>query len=720
MQMEKNFVEQLEKIYGETNTKIIEKSFEFANLKHNGQKRDSGEEYIIHPYNVAKILVGMRADVPSVVGGMLHDCLEDTNCSEKEILDNFGPVVANIAVGASKVEPIKHARMKNLEENENLRKMLLTLAKDTRVAFVKLADRLHNMQTLEFKSRDKQIKIAKETLDIYVPIAEQLGMNKFKHTMEDLCFKFIFPEEYVVINKYMEDNYKKSENIISDITNSIQNMANEYNIKSRIQSRIKSCFGVFKKQQKKGKESVFDVIAHRIIVKEIKDCYTMLGAVHNLWKPVDGRIKDYIAMPKKNMYMSLHTTVLYPTENGDIPFEIQIRTEDMHLYCEYGMAAHWMYKEHGSKATKMDGNSVIYKIKKDMSKSSDELMAQDETEEFLQIIKTGFYVNKIFVFSPNLKVVELPDGSIPLDFAYAIHTNLGNRCVGAKINDKMVPITTKLKTGDIIEILTSTNSNGPSRDWLKICKSRGAISKIKNYFKKEKKEENIKFGKDMLEEQAKRKGYNLSKLFEDKETLLEIAIKHHLLSVEEIYAAVGYGGISISQVLGKFISKQQQRDKQEKKLVLQQQILPKSGDGIIIDGHDDLLKKVAKCCNPIPGDDIIGYVSRGSGVTIHRRDCSTLRNLEQNRIIETTWNNKSLSDYYNASIKVVAKNSSGVFNSISNKIADSKIDITFINGDISKVGDAIVNVGVRIKSREQLIELINKIKSIPAVYDVYR
>ena len=718
MQIEKSFLEQINKIYGKENAEKIVSAFDFANQKHNGQTRDSGEEYVSHPYAVAKILVKMRADVATVVAGLLHDCLEDTNCTEKEIEEKFGSTVLNICVGLSKVESIKNARLKNAEESENLRKMLLTLGKDARVAFVKLADRLHNMQTLEFKSREKQIKIAQETLDIFTPLAERLGMNKFKHTLEDLCFKYIYPQEFEQVTKFLEENYKKSENIILDISKKIETLTKQHGIDARIQNRIKSSYGVFKKQKQKGK--VLDIIAFRIIVKEIKDCYTMLGAVHNLWKPVEGRIKDYIAHPKKNLYMSLHTTVMYPTENGDVPFEIQIRTEEMHIYCEYGMAAHWMYKEQGSKATKNAGNSALYNIKTNLSKSEKNVIKEDETEEFLQIIKTGFYANKIFVFTPNFNVVELPEGAIPLDFAYAIHTNLGNKCVGAKNNGKMVPITTPLQTGDFVEVLTSSNSNGPSRDWLKICKSRGAISKIKSFFKKERKEENIKIGKDMLEEQAKRKGYSLSKLFEDKETLGEIAQKHHLLTLDEIYAAVGYGGITVSQVLGKFISKQQQEEKKERRQIAKEEAVSKNSDGIIIDGHDDLLKKVAKCCHPIPGDDIVGYVSRGRGVTIHRRDCAVLKNLEQDRIVETTWNRQSLSEFYNANFKVIAKNTSGVLNAISNKIADNKIDISFINGDVNKNGDAIFNVGVKIKTREQLMELINKIKAIPAVYEVLR
>ena len=685
MLIENEFLNNIENIYGKENRELVEKAFNFASEKHKGQLRDNGEEYINHPYRVAKILVETKADVPSVVSGLLHDVLEDTDCTEQELKSNFGEVVSNICVGASKVELIKEARLKNPDELENLRKMFLALGKDARVAFVKLADRLDNMQTLDKKDREKQIKIAQETLDIYVPIAERLGMNKFKHTMEDLCFKYIFPDEYAEVNKYLDENYKKSENIIIDIRQKIENLAKEYGIDARIQSRIKSSFGVFKKTRSKGRANVLDVIAHRIIVKEVKDCYTMLGAVHNLWQPVEGRIKDYIAMPKKNLYMSLHTTVIYPTENGGIPFEIQIRTEEMHIYCEYGMAAHWMYKEHGSKVNKVDGNNAIFNMKKKISESTDKVVQENESDEFLQIIKTGFYDNKIFVFTPNYNVVELPEGSIPLDFAYAVHTGLGNRCIGAKVNDKMVPINTTLNTADIVEILTQ-QGKGPSRDWIKICKSRGAISKIKNYFKKEKREENIKIGKDILEEQARRKGYQLPKLLEDKETLTEVAVKYHLLGLEEIYAAVGYGGITASQVLGKFISKQQKLQKEEKKVALSNDNPTKSGDtSVIIDGHDDLLKKVARCCNPIPGDDIVGYVSRGRGVTIHRRDCATLNNLESGRIVETTWNKNILSEVYNSNFKIIAKNSSGVLNKISMKIADNKVDITFIKGEVQKL-----------------------------------
>ena len=713
MQLEKGFIEQINKIYDKEGVNLILKAFNFAHEKHLNQVRDSGEEYISHPYAVAKILVNMQADVTTVVCGLLHDCLEDTETSENEILNNFGGSVLNICLNVTKTELVKEARIRNNEESENLRKMMLSLGNDARVAFVKLADRLHNMQTLEFKPREKQIKIAKETLDIYVHLAERLGMNKLKHDLEDLCFKYIFPNEYVETQQYLNEYYQKSQNISQEIADKIKSLANEYGIQVQTQSRLKSAYGVFKKWQVKGRNSVYDYIAHRIIVKEIKDCYTLLGAVHNVWKPVEGRIKDYIAKPKKNFYRSLHTTVLFPTAQGEVPFEIQIRTEEMHIYCEYGMAAHWMYKETGSVATKKQGNTAMLNLKQGQSS-----VKTDETQEFLEIVKAGFYSNKVFVFSPNFNVIELPQGSIPLDFAYAIHSNLGNKCVGARINGKMVQLTTKLKTGDQVEIITSSTSKGPSRDWLKIVKSKEAISKIKSFFKKERREENIKIGREILEEYARINGYTLSKLFEDKNTLAEIQKKYHLQTLEEIFICVGYGGLTSAQVLGKFVTKIKQEAKRQKKY--QSTNAPKSNEGVSIGGFSDLLKKFAKCCSPIPGDEIVGYVSRGRGVTIHRKDCPSLEMLEKDRIIKTEWNNKSSNDWYDASFKVIAKNVSGVLASVSNKISENKIDISYVSTDISNTQDAILSIGVKIKSREQLTEILNKIKSIPQVYDVYR
>lgn len=718
--MEQEFIDYINNLYGKDG-QIIFKAFEFAEKKHKGQFRDTGDEYITHPYETAKILASMRADIPTVVSGMLHDCIEDTDCTEKEIYENFGDEIGNIVVGASKIEPIKHARMQNLDENENLRKMFLTLSKDARVAFVKLADRLHNMRTLDVKTRVKQIKIAKETLDIYVPLAERLGMSRFKRDLENLCFKYIFPEEYVQTEKFMEETYKKREHIIVDITNKIKKLAEEHGItKVRVQSRIKSNFGVFKKQQQKGKDGVYDIVAHRIIVEEVKDCYAMLGAVHNFWKPVEGRIKDYIATPKKNLYMSLHTTVLYPTENeeGSIPFEIQIRTEEMHNFCEYGIAAHWIYKEKGSNNTKGEVNTTMLSMKK-LQTAENKQQVDDNAEEFMQIIKAGFYASKIFVFTPKLNVVELLDGANTIDMAYYIHSGLGNKCTGAKINGKMVPIDTKLKTGDIVEILTSPNSKGPSKDWLKIVKMQSTKDKINSFFRKEMKEENIKKGRVILEQAAKAKGYALPSLLND-EWLPQLFEKLSIKDMNEVYAAMGHGSLASLKVINRLVALYEQNTKQDE-IKLGKTF---TGDRRLkttdISGLNGIMTKLAKCCNPVPGDEIVGYVSRGRGVTIHRVDCAVVSTLEQDRLMQIDWGKTKEEEKYTAVIKIIAKNAPTTLASISNKLAENKININYIYSDTNKTNDAVYNIGIEVKSKQELTDFVNKLKAMNEVYDVLR
>ena len=718
MQLDKSFKNQLLNLYGEEGLKKVEKALKFATEKHEGTKRASGEDYIIHPYQVAKILADLKADEVTVICGFLHDCLDDTDATEKEIKEMFGETVLKILVGVTKINDIKRAYYMHGEQIEKIRNIFLAMGSDTRVAFVKLADRLHNIQTLEYLSTEKQSKIAKETLDIYVPIAERLGMSVFKRQMEDLCFKYVYPKEEQEIKHFLEDYFKKSENLVQEINLEIKNIAKEHNIDAVVQSRRKSAYSIFNKVQKKGWKSLFDIVAHRIIVKNVQDCYLMLGAINNKWKPVEGRIKDYISHPKPNLYMSLHTTVQIESDNGLVPFEVQIRTEEMHNFCEYGVAAHWIYKEKGVKAINNKGG--IMALKNSLTKDTEELTVKEKSEQMLDEIQKEFYKDKIFVFTLDMGVIELPKNSIPLDFAYNIHSSLGNRCVGAKVNGKMVTLVTPLNTGDQVEIITSANSKGPSRDWLKLVKSKEAISKIKAYFKKEKKEENIKLGKEMLEEYAKRNGTTLLKLFEDKETLNEVFNKYNISTNEELFAIVGYGGLTSSQVLGRFIAhlKEEQR---KSKAPLGASSEQKSKDSVMIGGHSDLLKKFAKCCNPIPGDDIVGYVSRGKGVTIHRSDCPALASLENDRIISTVWTSQLGDDLYDANFKIYAKNTMGVLASITNKIAENKLDITYVATDKNnKKEDVIINVGVKIKSRKQLVEILNKIKALNNVYDVYR
>ncbi len=714
MEMEKSFLDEIQQIYGKSSSEIV-KAFEFANKKHSGQKRDSGEEYITHPYETAKILVGMRADIATIISGFLHDCLEDTNCTEKEIETEFGEEVKDIVVGASKINLIKHAYFQNEGESENLRKMFLTMSKDARVAFVKLADRLHNMRTLEYKTRDRQIRIAKETKDIYVPLAERLGMSKFKRELENLCFKYLLPEEYKETEKFMDETYKKREKIIIDITETIKKLADEHGIKDcRVQSRIKSNFGVFTKQQKKGKDGVFDIVAHRIIVKEIRDCYTMLGAVHNKWKPVEGRIKDYIANPKKNLYRSLHTTVLYPTEDGTIPFEIQIRTEEMHNFCEYGIAAHWIYKEGGSKNTKVVGNTKMLERAKTEDKKQD-----DNAEDFMDIIKAGFYANKIFVFTPKLNVVELQEGANTIDMAYYIHSGLGNKLTGAKVNGKMVPIDTKLKTGDIVEILTSLNSKGPSKDWLKIVKMQHTKDKINAFFRKEMREENIKKGKAILEQSAKSTGLTLPALLNDEYVpiLLE---KLSMKDLDEVYASVGHGSLASAKVINRLSNLYEQYNKQDKIKVVKSFNGDKRENTTDLLGLGGVMTKLAKCCNPVPGDEIMGYVSRGRGLTVHRADCPQLNYLEHDRLMDINWVKTNSESKYTALITIIAKNSPTTLASISNKLAENKINISYIYSSTNKFNDAVYHIGLEVKSKQALGDFINKLKAMPEIYNVTR
>ena len=716
MELEEEFLSKINKTYGE-DAKTIIKAFEFANEKHKGQKRDDGREYIIHPYETAKILTDMNADLPSVICGFLHDCLEDTDTTEKEILSEFGEEVANLVSGTAKVELIKQARLNNPDENELLRKMLLSINRDARVAFVKLADRLDNMRNLAVKERVKQIKIAQETLDIFVPTAERLGMSKFKRELENLCFMYLFPDEYLETQKFMEENYKKREKYIVEISDAIKELAKEHHIeKIRVQSRIKSNFSIFKKQQKKGKGAIFDIVAHRVIVEEVKDCYTMLGAISNKWKPIEGRFKDYIAHPKENLYQSLHTTVLYPTEEGNLPFEVQIRTEEMHNYCEYGLAAHWIYKEVGSKiASGYESNQKMIELKRNSENKS----VEDNAEEFMEIIKSGFYSNKIFVFTPRLNVIELTKGSITIDLAYAIHSGVGNKCVGAKINGKMAPIDTELKTADVVEIITSTTSKGPSKDWLKIVKMNGSKEKINAFFKKEMRDENIKKGKLILEQSAKAKGYSLSSLLND-DWMAQFFDKNCLTNMDDIYASVGHGSLASEKVINKLISLYDKSINKEDIKINK----PFTGDRRTnvadISGLNGIMTKLGKCCNPVPGDSIIGYISRGRGVTIHRADCPIVQTLEKDRLMEIDWGNKSNDSTYVAVIKIIAKNDPSTLASISNKLVENKINISYVYSDKNKNGESIYTFGIEVKGCQQLTEFINKLRTLPEVYEIER
>lgn len=719
MELDKIFIEKIEKLYSKEGVKNIIHAFEFAKDKLNGKLRENGDECISHSYNIANSLVDYKADEQTVICGFLHDILDDTDTSEKEISNEFGADILNMLLGLKKLAMVKKAYYINPQNADNLRKMFLAMGGDTRVAFVKLADQFDNMRSLDIKEDAKRVRIASVTNDLYVPIAERLGMNLFKKQLEEYCFRYLFPEDYKEVNIFLDEFYKKSERTIEFLHSRISDLAKNNNVEARVQSRRKSGFSIFKKWQIKGKNNVFDILALRVITKNVQDCYTMLGAITNEFVPAEGRMKDYIANPKKNLYMSLHTTVYLEQDGQKIPFEVQIRTEEMHSYCEYGLAAHWIYKERG--VNSIGTGRALKSLRNSLVKSSELKQVEDNAEQFLENIQKGFYEDKIFVFTPNFDVIELPKGSVPLDFAYSIHSNLGNRCSGAKVNGKMVPLSTTLKTGDMIEVITSSTTKGPSRDWLKIVKSREAISKIRAYFKKEKRDENSKLGKDILENYAKQNGFTLAELLEEKDIVEEIQNQFHLQSIDDMFVIVGYGGLTSHQMLGKVVSKLKSKEREAKKLEKRKKVQQKYSGDVLIGGHKDLLKRFAKCCNPVPGDEIVGYVSRGAGVTIHRKDCPALERLEDDRIIDTLWTDVNINAVYDASFKIIAKNTAGIINIVSTKVAENNIDITFITTEKAKDSeDIVLSIGVRIKNRKQLDDIMNKISSLVSVYEVYR
>lgn len=717
MELETEFKQKALEAFGKEGLADLERAFLFAKNAYQGKKRENGEDYICHSYNVAKILLNSAADKTTVISGFIHDLLKVTNVSEKQIEAQFGEDVRNIALRLMQVDMVKQAYYANTNEAVMQQKMLLALSKDTRMIFVKLADRLDNLRTLDVKPEHKAFSIARETMDIYVPLAERLGMNSLKSELEDMAFRYLYPDENREIEAFIETFYKKSNEAIKQIETKIVNLAREHKVACEVQSRLKSKYSIYRKWQSKGKDRVLDVIALRVITNNVKDCYAMLGAINDCFSPVEGRMKDYIANPKQNLYMSIHNTVLYDDGKMKMPFEVQIRTKQMHRYCEYGYAAHWIYKEQGIKKLAVKGS--IKDLRNTLTMSTEE---EDEVtpQSVINELNKEFYPNEIFVFTPNLNIIELPKGAIPIDFAYNIHSSLGNKCAMAKVNSKLVTLTTPLKTGDKVEILTSSASKGSSRDWLKLVKSKEAVYKIKQYFKKEKREENIKLGRDILEEFAKNQGYTLSRLLEDKQVINEIENKFHLTSYEDLFLIVGYGGMTASQSLGKVISKLKADEKKKLRETRKSEKENSRGGGVVVGGHKDILKRFAKCCNPIPGDEIVGFVSRGAGVTIHRSDCKALAKLPQERIIDVSWP-RGEEGLYDASFKVACKNVTGVLSAVSSKIADNKVDITFISSEKTRdKEDALMVIGVKISSRKQLEEIMNKISALPYIYEVYR
>lgn len=705
-----NFLNRAKTLFNADDYERIERALNYARMKHATQTRESGEPYIIHPIAVAEILLDYGLDPDMICGALLHDVLEDTETKIGELKSSFGNEVAELVNGVSRVKTLRYKSSAN-ENSESLRKMFVAMAKDIRVIMIKLADRLNNMRTLGNMSGEHKVRKSLDTRDVYIPIAERLGFGSIKGELEDLCFMYLHPTEYEEISKLLETTLNKHGKDLEAVNLELKQMLKDLNIEGEVKSRIKRKYSVYKKSKAKGIESIYDLLAHRIIVDSVKDCYYVLGEIHNHWKPVPGRIKDYIASPKKNGYQSLHTTLL--TEDG-MPFEVQIRTKEMHRVCEYGIAAHWKYKQGSDKSTDLDKKlSFLRQILEESRDIAD-------TKTFLDIAKTDFYTNEIFVFTPKSKVIQLTENSTPIDFAYAIHSDLGNKCTGAKINGKMCSLTTKLKNGDIVEIITSPQSKGPSRDWMKLAQTASARAKIKSFFKKEMKEENIHLGKEMLEMEAKRKNENLNELLSNTQAVEKVLAHRNFLDIDDLYASVGYGGITASLVLTHLVNEIRLDEKKNAKL---ERALSKPSIGkrigVKVKGADDVYIRLAGCCNPIPHDDIIGFVTFGSGIAVHRADCPNIRKTNGERLVKVEWLEKADS-HYNATLCLLSEDRQKLVNDITFALgAIQDVILTGISAMGNK-GKAQVTIHVQVPSISQINEIINKLGAIDGVTSVFR
>lgn len=704
---------------------LVKKAYDLAFEAHKEQKRESGEPYIIHPISVAMILADMGMDTNTIVAGLLHDVIEDTDYTYEDISNIFNVEVANLVDGVTKLGKIKY-KSKEEQQADNVRKMLLAMAKDIRVIIIKLADRLHNMRTLKYMKPEKQKKKAQETLDIFAPLAHRLGISKIKWELEDLCLRYIHPEEYYDLVNMIAEKRVEREKFISRIIKELKENLDKANIDSDIEGRPKHFYSIYRKMVNKHKsiEQIFDLTAIRILVNTVKDCYAVLGIVHTIYKPIPGRFKDYIAMPKPNMYQSLHTTVI---GSEGKTFEIQIRTFEMHRTAEYGIAAHWKYK---SGVTGTDSKDMTFENK--LTWLRDILEWQKEAvdaTEFMEGFKLDLFSDEIFVFTPKGVVINLPAGATPIDFAYKIHTDIGNKCVGAKVNGKIVTLDYKLKTGEIVEILTSSSSRGPNIDWLNIANSNQARSKIKQWLRKARREENLERGKEMLEKECKKQSLVFSDLC--KGPLYDKLLKrYHLNNVEEIYVAVGEGELLSSTVISKLkenVVKQVTEEELNKNIEEQiakteRQTKKKQSYGVTVKGLNNIMVRFARCCNPVPGDDIAGYITKGRGVSVHRKDCSNFKAIvekQREKVVDVSWGTEKGTAYV-AELEVKAEDRMCLLSDVMLVITDSNLSLLSLNAKSGKNGVANINIQVKIDNIEQLKELMKKIRRIQGILDVYR
>ena len=728
----------VKKYHPSTDISLIEKAYKTADTAHKGQVRKSGEAYIIHPLCVAIILAELELDKETIVAGLLHDVVEDTVMTVEEIASEFSEEIALLVDGVTKLGQLSYDADKVEVQAENLRKMFLAMAKDIRVILIKLADRLHNMRTLKYMTPEKQKEKARETMDIYAPIAQRLGISKIKIELDDLSLKYLEPEAYydlvekVALRKSVRDDYVQS--LVKEVSKHIENAG----IKAQIDGRAKHFFSIYKKMvnQHKTLDQIYDLFAIRIIVDNVKDCYAALGVIHEMYKPIPGRFKDYIAMPKPNMYQSLHTTLIGPTGQ---PFEIQIRTFEMHRTAEYGIAAHWKYKEAanngGTVATtkseeeKLSWLRQILEWQKDMS----------DNKEFMSLLKSdlNLFSDTVFCFTPSGDVKNLPTGSTPVDFAYSIHSAVGNKMIGAKVNGKLVPIDYEIQNGDRIEIITSQNSKGPSRDWLTVVKSTQAKNKINQWFKNEVKEENITKGKDQFNTYCKARSINLGEIMKP-EYQAAVMKKYGFMDWDSVLAAIGHGALKEGQIANRM---QELYEKDHPKVMTNEEVLasiaennanqakqmhPHSKNGIVVKGIHDVAVRFSKCCSPVPGDEIVGFVTRGRGISIHRTDCINVLNLpeiERARLIEAEWEPSDTGadgEKYMAEINIFAHNRNGLLADISKALTERNIDIQTMNTRTNKQGIATLSTSFEISSREELNQIVAKLRNIESVIDIER
>ena len=718
-----DIIQEAKKHNKKTDSKLIRRAYNYALENHGDQKRKSGEPYIIHPVQVAYILSELGLDDATICAALMHDLAEDTEVTIQDISDEFSPEIATLVNGVTKLGKINYISAQE-QQVENYRKMFLAMGKDIRVILIKLADRLHNMRTLRFLTRDRQIANAQETMDLYAPLANRLGVYSLKWELEDLAFKYLYPEDYreIVegINKKRDERLK----FIDAIMDEIKLQLKKNHVEAEVTGRAKHLYSIYRKMQRDNKtlDQIYDLFALRILVNSVKDCYAALGVVHELYTPMPGRFKDYIAVPKPNMYQSLHTTLI--GQNGT-PFEVQIRTYNMHRIAEFGIAAHWAYKEQSFLKGKKE-NVVVTEDKLSWLRESLEWQKDmQDPEEFLSTLKTELFEDEVYVFTPKGEIKTLPKGSTPIDFAYMIHAEIGNRMTGCKVNSKMMPIITKLNNGDIVEIITSDNSKGPSRDWLKFVQSTQAKTKIQQWFKKHERQENIEKGKVLIEREVKRIGMHFDELFVEKYYAPALQ-KFTFKTLDDMYSAVGFGSIGASKIITRTLEEyrkfNKEQDVEEKIEELQTRRRAKSSNtGIIVKGIDNCLVKISKCCNPVPGDEIVGYITRGRGVTVHRKDCKNVKDLikEEGRIIDVIWDGQKESSY-NVDITVFANDRDGLLADVIKVISSSDAQLIAVSAKANREKIAIIEITVEVKNINDLNKTLRELGKIDSVYDVKR